>query len=530
MSVRGYTSYPFVGFGRGLNLRDMPDAVDPAECIDAMNVVFTDRGAIHPRPGYGALNEAALTNRVDSLIPYYTTAGAKQLLAGCGTRLEALSSGGAVIDSETGLAGGPWGFTRFGKPNAEVVYAGNGTDTLRRWNGVEWTAPTATVNGEAGKAMPKAGVLCAWPAGSNRLIATRFATGSGGPDGAISSPDHIYISDEGDPTSWSTVAPENHVQMFPGDGEAITAAIAWRELVFVFKESRFIVLDRGVTTDVDGNPEFLFRPVEAGVGAIGPRAVCADESGVYFLSRHGVYRTTGQEPEEVSHVATEPIFTGETSRFYTGGTLAQGEIENCVMHAHEDLIFLSFPTDEANDRTLVYDRQSQWWSITDLPCAAMATFRVGASEELVFGYASGENLIGRHSRAFTTDDGEGFDWHWRSGWFDLDNPDVKTLRSSKLWGEPGTIFCAISHDWEQSVGRLERIDLAEPASDKWGGTTWGGGKWAEPGELVAGDRRVAVRGTVFSTYFTGNTATATGGVHRITHHLREIARPSETKA
>jgi hypothetical protein len=39
------------------------------------------------------------------------------------------------------------------------MYAGNGADTLRRWDGAAWTAPTATVNGTAASAMPKAGSI-----------------------------------------------------------------------------------------------------------------------------------------------------------------------------------------------------------------------------------------------------------------------------------------------------------------------------------------------------------------------------------
>src|SRR4051812_31404112 len=98
-----YASFPQQGFGAGLNLRDKPDSSSPAECIDALNVAFTERGAIEQRAGYDSFAASALTNRVASLEAFYTTSGTKQLLAGCGTRLEALSTAGAVVDSETGL-------------------------------------------------------------------------------------------------------------------------------------------------------------------------------------------------------------------------------------------------------------------------------------------------------------------------------------------------------------------------------------------------------------------------------------------
>lgn len=520
-----YQEFPFHGFGKGLNLRDKPDAVDPAECIDAMNVLFSDRGAIVQRSGYAMLTEDTLTNRVESLSPYYTTGGARQLLAGCGTRLEALSTSGEALDSETGLTDAVWDFARFGKPNSEVVYAGNGTDTLRRWNGVEWSAPNATVDGEAGKAMPKAGSLAAWAEGDNRLVATRFATATGGPNGKVSSPSHVYFSDAGNPESWEGTA---LAQLSPGDGEAIQAAVVWRELLFVFKESKFFVFDRGVVDDVEGKPEFPFRAVEAGVGLASPRAVCAHSSGVYFMSRGGVYVTTGQEPELVSS-PVEPIWSGEISSFYTGGTLAHSSIENCAMTAHRDRIYLSFPTDSTNNRTLVYDPQFEWWSLLSLPCSALATFRVGSSEELVFGYAAGGNHVGRHSPAFTNDDGAATESHWRMGWPDLGSPSVKKVRAQKVWGA-GKVSMAVSHDFRQSVGTLTPLDFTDPEGTDWGEKDWGEFDWAEPKALLPAHRRVAVRGTVFSVYFENRIKDQGFAVHRLELLVPEVRDPAKADA
>jgi len=523
--LRGDTGYPSQGFGRGLNLRDKPDAVDQAECIDARDVIFSDRGAIEQRPGYDNLT-AALTNRVASLEPFYKTSGTKQLLAGCGTRLETIGTGGEVVDSETGLTSAVWDFARFGKPNSEVAYAGNGTDTLRKWNGTEWTAPTATVNGEAAKAMPKAGSLCVWPSGGNRLVATRFSTTTGGPGGATSSPDHVWISNPGDPEAWQTVEPEeNDVQLYPGNGEAIQAAIAWKEFVFVFKETSFFVFYS--VGGAENSPEFNYRPVDAEVGMVSPRAVCTHPSGVYFMARNGVYRTTGQEPELISSLI-EPIFSGEASPFYTGGTLAHGSITNCAMGVWEDRIYLAFPSAEANNRVLVYDPKFDWWSLLSIPASCLATFRIGSTEELVFGYASGDNKIGRHSSVFTNDEGAAIESRWRSGWFDLNNPDRKTIRESKVWGS-GRVGMGLDSDFI--------INTAETVSLDMSGSTGGvlGGEGILGGEGFLGDtvkalvgtqRRVAERGTTFSALFSNSTLDQEWSVHRLDHLLREISKPS----
>lgn len=529
MSVRGYTSWPFQGFGKGLNLRDKPDSVDVAEAIDCRDVQFTDRGAIQERGGYKKLTSSALTNRVASLEAFYQSSGTKQLLAGCGTRLEALSSAGAVVASATGLTNAIWDFARFGKPNAEVAYAGNGSDTLRKWNGSEWTAPTASVDGVGAKAMPKAGSICVWPEAGNRLVATRFSTTTGGPGGAKSSPDHVWFSDSGDPESWHTAEPEeNSVQLFPGNGEPIMAAVAWREFVFVFKETSFFVFYGQTVTGEAGTPTFNFRPVEAGVGMVSPRAVCVHHTGVYFMSRQGVYRTTGQEPELVSSLV-EPIWVGDASPFFTGGTLSQSSVSECTMATHEDRIYLSYPTGSSS-RVLVFDPQFDWWSLFSIPASCLASFRPESSPELVFGYASGEKYVGRHYASLTTDEGAEIGSLWRSGWPDLGNPDVKTIRDAKVWGT-GKVAMTIDPDFTILAEEPEILEMS-------GGTgATIGGEGTEGGEGVIGD--VAqdllpayygrdMRGTVLSILLEGQGEP--WSIHRLDLHLREVAKPDTLAA
>src|SRR5215208_1623780 len=97
---------PIPSFDGGLNLRDKTDAIDPTEAIDLYNVEFTDRGAVQQRAGYDDFTGTAPTNRTESLEPFYTTGGTKQLIAGCGTRLEAVATDGSVVASATGLTAG----------------------------------------------------------------------------------------------------------------------------------------------------------------------------------------------------------------------------------------------------------------------------------------------------------------------------------------------------------------------------------------------------------------------------------------
>ncbi len=137
--------------------------------------------------------------------------------------------------------------------------------------------------------------------------------------------------------------------------------MAWNEFVFVFKETSFFVFT-GEGVDSNGSPEFIYRPVQDGVGLVSPRAVCVHPTGVYFMARNGVYRTTGQSAELISDLV-EPIWSGESSAFYSGGAISHSSIRNCAMTTWENRLYLSFPTSTANDRMLVFDPRDQWWSL-----------------------------------------------------------------------------------------------------------------------------------------------------------------------
>jgi len=512
MPQRSYQSLPFEGFGKGLNLVSKADAVDPAECIDALNVLFTQRGAIESRPGYNNLTSSELTNRVESLSPYYTASGTRQLVAGCGSRLETISTAGAVVSSATGLSGGPWDFTRFGKPNEECVYAGNGTDALRKWDGSNWTSPTVSVDGVGAKTGVKAGSTAVFAEG-NHLLCGAFKTTTGGPGGLESSPSHVWIAEAGNPEAFESTA---YVQFTPGDGEKVQAVVSWREFSFVFKESKFFVIS-SIAADTAAEEKLLvnFRPVETGVGLASPRAICVHQTGVYFMGREGIYRTTGQEPEQVSNLV-EPIWSGDTSLFYKGGTLAFSALTNCAMETWDEKIYLSFPTSEANNRQLVYSPSDGWWSLLDLPASCLATFRVENAAELVFGYSSGEKMIGRHKTSYTNDGGRAVKERWRSGWFDLGKPDIKKVRAAKVWGT-GRVTMTIDKDFSENTGVPQELDLSGTSGSLFAGAgTFGGeGYFADASAgLVGKERRIAQRGTTFSTFFTNEALDQEFSIHR----------------
>lgn len=536
--LAGYVPVEFANFAAGLNLRDKADVVSDSECIDCLNVDFLERGAIKQRDGYADLT-GALTNRVDSLGVFYAASGTRQLLAGCGTRLEALSTAGAVVASKTGLAGGPYVFCRFAAPGSEYAYCANGSDTTQRWDGSAWTsgAASATVNGTAASAMPKAGSVCI-TANTNRMLATAYGTGTtNGPGGTTSNPSRAHWSNAGAPETWETDGASgraaNFVDFTPGDGEQIMGSVTWRELTFIFKESKFFVV-YGESVSSTGTPVFNYRTVSAGVGLAAKQAVCIARDGVYFMDHGGVYVTTGGDPKLLSDKVS-PIWGGSPDVYFQSDPLNMTQIALCRLAWDDvtDQIYLAFPsgTATANDRVLKYDTEFGWWTLYDLPASALIAFRRAEQPEMHFGYSSGGKIVGRLNAGATVDPSNAvITSRWRSGWGDYNSPVIKTVRESKLWGS-GAATVSFSKDFEVAPAATD--DAIFGGSSTWPTTgTWAdwialnNGVWPGGGQVNAVLIRKAVRGTVFSTQFADNAASASWSVHRVARHLREQRVPS----
>jgi hypothetical protein len=567
----GYRPFDFADFSGGLNLRDKSDAVGDKEAIDLLNVTFTERGAIRQREGYSDLTPADLTNRVDSMAAHYTTAGARQLMLGAGTRIDVANQVGAGVGAVAGLSGGPWNFAQFGDPTRELVYCGNGLDPLVRWDGAGFALGTglATVNG-VGAAMPKAGAIAVTGStpgassgtnASNRLVATAYGTQTtGGPGGTQSTPSRVHFSNAGQPEVWETDgdpgipgtrAPRgrNFIDLTPGDGEYITASVTWKELVFIFKQTKFFVL-WGEGQGADGTPTFQVREVVNSVGLASAQAVTVGRDGVYFMNRRGVYRTTGENPVLLSDIVS-PMWMQDPDPYFRSLPINLAALDRARALWMMERFYLAVPTGSAteNDRLLVYDTQHNWWSLYDVPASALAMFRSGSLPELHFGYA-GPTLparVGHLVLGATNDRGAVISSRWRSGWSDYGTTEVKTIRESKLWGT-GNVVVSFSTDFYRNF-RTATDARFGPAGSSWtyGELTARGGLYSTlasdfttyaaltaktTATSIIEDAmvRVAMRGMVFSTQFANSPNSPSWALHRVSRHLREVRAPSVSVA
>jgi hypothetical protein len=558
----GYRPFDFKDFSGGLNLRDKADAVGEKEAIDLLNVTFSERGAIHQRDGLVDLTAADLAGRVDSMVAHYTTAGLRQLVLGAGGRLDVINQLGAIVGSQGGLLRGPYQFAQFGDPTRELVFCANGADPVVRWDGAAFAigTNTATVNGVAGQAMPRAGAVCVTAStpgassgtnASNRLIATAYGTQTtAGPGGSESTPSRVYLSNPGQPEVWETdgsaapVRGRNFLDLTPGDGEYIMAAVTWRELVFIFKQTKFFVL-WGEGEGANGTPTFQVREVVNAVGLASAQALSVGRDGVYFMNRRGVYRSSGGDPVLLSDVIS-PMWTQDPDPYFRSQSINLGALDQIRALWSMERFYLAIPTggSNSNDRLLVYDTPHQWWSLYDIPAAALARFRANDRPELHVGYASPlPPRVGRQALGVSTDRGQVITSRWRSGWSDYGTTQVKTLRETKLWGT-GAVTVGFSTDYY----RNQRITLPVPfgpigADWTYGQLTVRGGDYSElsfdftsyadltakqPLRSSVEDKLVrhATRGIVFSTQFSNNALSTTWAVHRVARHLREVREPS----
>lgn len=498
--------YP--GFGRGLNLRDQPDVVAPDQALDCLNVLFTERGAVKQRPGFDKWTAAAAASPYDSLLAFYTASGTKQLVGGAGDSLRALNSAGVLVSAQA-TASSPHSMTRFGDPAAELLFAANGAEDIWQWDGAAWTQPVSTT-----------GKYVANYEKSNRLVNANF---SGTTEG--DNPSTVSFSEAGDPLTFSG----NTIDLMPGDGEEIMGVCQWRELFFVFKETKFFVF-YGESEISTGQVEFLYRPISSGRGLVAPHAFAVANDGVYFLDRTGVYRTTGSEPALVSDALSGVFDQLVTPTFYSGSAVNYPHITNAQMAFVSDRIYLALPTLlTTNDRLFVFSTIDGWWSVHDIPAASLTAFRPGNTTDLMFGYAVGTKDIGRHYSGPVTDAGTNINSFWRGGWWNHQINGVHTLRQIILSG--------IGHCTTNYAVDFQGAGVAQDANFNQGVDFWADGSdpsdlWADGSDssdmwgagAVIQQRMIngaAYRGGVYSLHF-DSLSGAPWEIHAATAQLREL--------
>lgn len=409
---------------RGLNLVADPESVNEYNrryrtlipgAIDLLNVAFTTDGQVRQRDGYANFT-SALGSVFTACAGHYTAlTGAPTLVghlsAGGATDLKAFNASGTEIASTTG-AGGIFTPSMVARGIGEIpyIYVTRGNSSVMKWDGTAFAAIAGADVGEF--------LTVQYP--GNRLVLGFTVEGG-----------NIYYSRvRFSDIDSDTFGANNYVDLGTGDGLRLTGLCSWRELVFAFKDDKFFVF-YGNSTQSDGSPQFNFRTIDTGVGAVGGHAgasiwneqgvnAVAGRDGVYFVNRRGVYITTGNTPALISR-PVDPIFTGSASPFFASSTLNQTKAHKMTLAWHGERLYLAYPSGSSttNDRLLVFDPALNVWSLFDIKVSCMTPWSTSATarKELFFGVASGSNRIARHSSSYTDDAGSNITSRYRWGFF-----------------------------------------------------------------------------------------------------------------
>ncbi len=462
-----------VAFGRfpGLDLRTDPEE---SSCVDNYNVDLATPGMVKTRDGLASFATLAFSG-LPVMHGFSTTSPGDALAVSnpSSSSTYIYDNLGALVS--TTVASNAGNFAQLGTPTLERLYF-VGTAGLFYWDstgvfgGPQATAPAGRYVG----VQPTEG----------RLI--------------IASPTthRVQFSAAGDATTWPA---NNYVTLTPGDGEQIQGVVTWRDLVFVFKRTKFFVF-YGNSVDASGNSIFNYRTVDAGVGLTAGPSCVATPGGVYFAAEPGIFLTTGGPPQKVSGVL-DPWFsdTISGSLLFGEGTppSAFGSAGTRLAWVDDRLVVTS---DVSGVGTAVYWPQADAWARWSFSGRIAGWDHNHDGNTDVFYVPRFSSSLLRQAPGQTTDNANPIISRWRSGFYTLGDEREKTIRETLVWGT-GTIDVQMARNFGP-------LDLAASV-------VLAGG---------VGRRRTAVRGSTFSHRI--GASSGQWSAQKVVQHVRGRSRPA----
>lgn len=467
-----YTAVPLDTFG-GLNLVDDPHDIGFRGATAASNVEFTRHGSIKPRAGFTKVPlSTAGTTQLGAMCFYKSSAGRKFIVAETNTNTVIPLTIDGNADGGTLSAAAPLsnnGMVRYGdSTNGPRLYLVNNTATVRRLDDTTWgsfAAPTGIVP-----------TCVAVKPGSNRLV--------------LAAGDVVFFSDPDAPETFQT---DNFVRLDAGDGESIVAVTAWRELLFVFKQTKFYVFT-GESVDAAGGPIFNYRTVAANQGVEHHGMAVAGDGGVYFTNATGLYVTTGDAPVLMSREI--------------GIALGVDPWMGTSIVYHNNMVLVQNRATSTTSTVIVFDTITGMFATWSMDASRFATgpnFASASTFPTLYIAGSTSKKVGAYG-GLTDDADTGFSggtsitWTYTSGADAVGNTERKVLRDTRVFGSTDvSLKVATNEDASATVA------LTRSASD----------------EMVY---RRAVRGTFFTFTITGTKTVDSApadAIDRLVFYLRE---------
>lgn len=446
-----------IGEFGGVVLNASLDAVGPQNAIDLLDVDWDARGVLGSRMGATEFTTKEPEANYDVIfgdrLGNLTIAQDFALLARRGETLVRLNEAGEE-EGSLAVSAARINFAQIGSGAilSPITYIANQGKPIKKWDGSVFSAPTATVDGVAGKAMPEAHFVAVWQDGANRLVCGNTSL-TGGPNGAGGSPSHVFFSEPGEPEKYESTS---FVELNPGDGEQICGIVEWGREIFVFKETQVFVF-YGIGKDEEGKPEYLFRTVNLGTRCIPQRASCspnivAGREGVYFIGRDGIWVTSGGEPSLVTDALNLSSQRREPREKL--GELAFPSWSQAKGIAYlDDCLYVGIP-EEAGEgaipikRLFKIDLRSGNVTFWKTELFSLMTWGLGYDiPQRVFFSGAGANKGVFYFNPDTDEDPTvAMDPYYESGYSDQGDADEKTFNHTKIWGS-GNVDVAIGEDY-----------------------------------------------------------------------------------
>lgn len=432
----------FEQFG-GLNLVQDPQEAGANQAISCLNVFLDRNGRVRSRDGLTTLYDSGVAASFTNMIPVSTDV---ILAALSSNAVHAIDLGSGTSLANASLAASTSSFAAAGTSGG-IYFTDTTTTQVRRYQGGAFSSP-------AGLAGYEGNFLAVQPIDDRLVIADANSTSK------------LWFSDVALP---ETINASNFVQLTPGDGESIQGMAVFANELYVFKETKFFVF-YGNSVTASGNVVFNYRMVDTGIGAtpasFSLNIVATHETGVYFISSDGVYRTAGGPPEKISGII-DPVFAGNNLPIPDSFTSVTSNpfYDWYNIAIARDQLFASASNGDGNFQFML-ELDSGVWTVQRWPSGICildgslledsANFR---GSLLIGGFGSDiQGHIFKSNKSITTDDGTAISWHHQSGIYDLGSQKSKRIRDVELWGS-GTPTVSILTDHATSDSEAGSVTL-----------------------------------------------------------------------
>lgn len=126
----------------GWNARDALPSMAPQDAITLDNFI-PDTGGVRLREGYAEYADGPV-GAVESLMTYSPPSGVEEMFAAAGTDIFDVTDPGTAASVLSGLNSDRWQHSMFATTGGNFLFAVNGVDDARHYNGTSWTAPVIT--------------------------------------------------------------------------------------------------------------------------------------------------------------------------------------------------------------------------------------------------------------------------------------------------------------------------------------------------------------------------------------------------